>query len=154
MRIETCRLVISDLKKEDAFRIYEYRSKKEVEQYQSFKNYTLQEAKQTVLMDSPKNRAGEYQLGIYLNDLLIGDLYINIDDYKNTFIGYTLDSDYWRYGYGVEAVSSLIKFLYNAFKIGNFYAYIDSNNLASIKLVSKIGFRYIKNNIYGLNLYI
>lgn len=154
MRIETCRLVISDLKKQDAFRLYEYRSKKEVEKYQSFKNYTLQEAQQAVLIDAPQNKSGEYQLGIYLNDLLIGDLYINIDHYKNCFIGYTLDSDYWHQGYGVEAVSSLIYFLYNAFKIGNFYAYIDPNNLASIKLVSKLGFCYLKNNIYGLNLYI
>ena len=154
MDIKSRRLIISPLKMEDAKRLFYYRSKKEVEKYQSFKNFTLQEAKQTVLIGPPENKAGVYQLGIYLNALLIGDLYFNIDDCKNCFIGYTLDSTYWHQGYGIEAVRAAISHLCHQFKIHHFYAYIDPNNLSSIKLVSKLGFHYIKDDIYGLTLYI
>ena len=152
MNIHTSRLTLHALTPQDAYLLYRYRSKKEVEKYQSFHDFTFLEAMQTVNMPAPKKEAGSYQLGIYLNDWLIGDLFFHFTKNLECFLGYTLDDDYWHHGYGYEAVKASIEYLKRELDISEYYAYIDQNNLASIKLIRKLGFVKLENGIYYLHI--
>ena len=144
------RVVLHDFSKSDAFELYKYRSKKEVERFQSFKNYSLEEAKQAVLLTGPKRKPGNYQLGIYVNRQLIGDLFIHITNDYHCYIGYTIDSLYWKQGYGFESCQLCIRYLSFYLDIHHFYAYIESLNQASIGLIRKLGFNQINQQLYYL----
>lgn len=152
MIIHTSRLTLHALQKEDAYLLYHYRAKKIVEKYQSFHDFTLEEATQTVGMPAPQRVPGNYQLGIYLNNQLIGDIFFHFTRNMECFLGYTLDSDYWHKGFAFEAVQASINAIFQTLGVCHIYAYIDPENIASIKLVRKLGFVKLENGIYYLHL--
>lgn len=152
LEIQTQRLILHPLSTEDALLLYNYRRQEIVEKYQSFHHFTLDQAKQTVLIPGPIQKPGSYQLGIYLNHWLIGDVFFHFTQDMDCFLGYTLDPDYWHQGYGYEAVKASIDYLHRQLLIHRFYAYIDPANIASIKLIRRLGFLKLENGIYFLNL--
>lgn len=152
MEIYTKRLKLAKLKKADAYLLYEYRRLKEVEKYQSFTNFTYSQAKLVVEMEAPKRKPGSYQLGIYLNEWLIGDLFFHIDENYSCMIGYTLDPRYWHHGYAYESVRASLQYLCRELNLHHFYAYIDERNQASIALVLKLGFKEVEKGIYYLQM--
>ena len=54
--------------------------------------------------------------------------------------GYVLGSKYWRQGYMYEAMTAFISYLTNDLAILSLKASIDTENIASIKLIKKLGF--------------
>lgn len=152
LEIQTKRLTLHPFSLEDAFLLYNYRRLENVEKYQSFHHFTLDQAKETVLMKGPVQKPGSYQLGIYLNQWLIGDIFFYFTNDLDCFLGYTLDPNYWHQGYAYEAVKASIDYLYQHLSIQRYYAYIDPENIASIKLIRKLGFLKLENGIYFLSL--
>ncbi|KAB2330808.1 GNAT family N-acetyltransferase [Cytobacillus depressus] len=64
------------------------------------------------------------------------------DDFQWGRIGYTIHNQYWRKGYGKEAVNEALKI---AFKYLNFHrieAHINIDNSASINLAESVGMEY------------
>lgn len=151
MNICTKRLVLHELRKEDAFLLYHYRCKKTVEKYQSFHSFTYQQALETVKIPAPQPLPGSYQLGIYKNGWLIGDLFFHLTKEMECFIGYSLDDEYWHQGYATEAVKASIYYLKEHFNITKYYAYIDPENSASIRLIRRLGFVKLENGIFFLH---
>ena len=86
----------------------------------------------------------EQQLIIELldNSELIGTcLFMNHDKQNHTAeFGYVLGSQYWRQGYMHEAMSAFISYLANDLSLLSLQATIDTENIASIKLIEKLGF--------------
>ena len=52
--------------------------------------------------------------------------------------------DYWKKGYSTEAALNVLNFGLKRLKLKKIIAVSDPNNIASIKVIEKIGFKYIK----------
>lgn len=55
-------------------------------------------------------------------------------------IGYELSPEYWKQGIMTEALSEIIKFAFNVMNLHSIEANIDPKNVASEKLLLKLGF--------------
>lgn len=55
-------------------------------------------------------------------------------------IGYDIFPDFWRQGYGKEACSELVRLLCAAKLINKVVAVVDTENVASIRLLERLGF--------------
>lgn len=152
--IKTSRLTLGNFRGQDVYALYSYRSLPSVEKYQSWKNYSYDEA--SSLIENMKDRVfvgecGIYQWGIYLEQQLIGDLFWELEKDGLCWIGYTLDPHYWHQGYAYEAISSWLNYLHFVFHIQTFMAYILKENQASIRLIYKLGFKKIAEEVYIKN---
>ena len=149
MELETKRLTIKDLSMDDIERFSEYRNKKEVANYQSWKQYPLSKAKQriTYCLKHPfQGKIGNYHLGIYFNHYLIGDIFIEIDGQTTFTIGYTLDSAYWSQGYATEALEAFLNYMRDVYHFKICLAYIYEDNERSIHLLEKMGFELMNKS--------
>jgi len=66
-------------------------------------------------------------------------------------IGYQLAPDYWRKGYSFEALKAIINFGFNKMDLHSIEGNVNPKNIASIKLLEKLGFvqeAYFKENFY------
>lgn len=152
--IQTERLVLKNLEDKDAYDLYSYRSLPSVEKYQSWKNYSYDEACQLIANMKDRHfygQAGIFQWGIYLSGQLIGDLFWELDKDGVCWIGYTLSPYFWHQGFAYEAVSSWLNYLFSVFHIQTFMAYILKENVASIHLINKLGFKKISEEVYIKN---
>ena len=59
---------------------------------------------------------------------------------KNGYLSYIIKNTQRRKGYCSEALCGIITYLFNDTEIEDVYAQIDENNLASIKVIKKLGF--------------
>ncbi|WP_059105270.1 GNAT family N-acetyltransferase [Shouchella shacheensis] len=69
-------------------------------------------------------------------------------DKSSIMMAYVLDPRVWGEGYASKALSMMIADLNSKFKDFSYYAYIDTRNKRSIKLVKNLGFKcidYIEN---------
>jgi RimJ/RimL family protein N-acetyltransferase len=148
IEINTERLILRPIKPEDAKVIFEYRSDAIANQYQGWIPKTIDEVK-----DFITNRTSAvidvvdswFQFVIIKKDDkgLIGDIGVHFldADKKQVGIGYTLDKNYQGKGYMIEALTSLINYLFIDLDKHRITASIDPDNIKSIKLVEKLGFR-------------
>lgn len=112
----TERLVVSSLGEADIDAFMEYRK---------------------VLLREPDFRLG-VQLAVFLQGLLIGDLYVKTVD-GTAEIGYSLHRRYTGKGYCQEAVAGLCFFLRSS-RVSLVRAKLDEANTASIKVLERSGF--------------
>lgn len=56
-------------------------------------------------------------------------------------LGFLIDKNYWRQGYGFEALSLLVNYAFEKLKQDVLWAEIIGSNLASEKLLEKLGFK-------------
>ena len=74
---------------------------------------------------------------------MIGDMgfyRLDRENYKSE-IGYIFNPDFWLKGYGTEALKAVLKFGFEILKLNKIEADINPENLASIQLVLKSGFK-------------
>lgn len=146
--INTNRLVIRPLILSDLVDFHRYRSNPEVTKYQGFDVFNLQQASDFILMNSTKDLdiSGTWvQYGIenLFNQQLIGDCAIKLDGYENTIaeIGITISHLEQQKGYATEAMNGIIDFLFKTKNIRRIVEIVDVENMGSIRLLEKIGFK-------------
>ncbi|MDE6953534.1 MAG: GNAT family N-acetyltransferase [Erysipelotrichales bacterium] len=156
MILETQRLYVRDLLLSDAFRMSEYRNKKEVAKYQSWNHYSQKDAfrriQQCMLVKSHHRVKTDYQVAIILkeNDLQIGDLFVEIINEKTFTLGYTLDSEYWSCGYATEVIEAFLTYMKEKYGFQKVICYVYNNNQRSIRLLERLGFtQFDKSYFYG-----
>ena len=142
---ETERLQIRTLDESDAPRMAEYRSKKEVKQYQSWNHFSQRDARKLIRMINKYPFRGErydmLQFGIDIKGgIMIGDLHVTMMGRRAMMIGYTLDSLYWHHGYAREAVTGLIDYMVAHYPIRKVLAYVMTYNEPSKRLLRDLGF--------------
>ncbi|MBU1096938.1 MAG: GNAT family N-acetyltransferase [Bacteroidetes bacterium] len=153
--IITERLTISPLNLSDAQTIFQYRALPEIYKFQSWLPISLHEVKNMILSSSEFGdwNVGQWrQLGIYLKNsgTIIGDIGILWQEDNKFEIGFTLAPAFQKAGYAFEAVSAVINYLKNFYKIEFLVASTDPENLPSINLLKKLGFvkmKMLKNSI-------
>lgn len=64
------------------------------------------------------------------------------DEFQWGRIGYTIHNQYWRNGYGKEAVSAALKLAFEQLKFHRLEAHINIDNTPSIKLIESVGMEF------------
>ncbi len=88
-------------------------------------------------------RQREYTFGMFLNGELIGHiaLYaVKRKPYQSGFIGYAIDQHYARQGLMTEAVEQVIRFAFHQLQLHRLEAHVAPANLASQRVLQKVGF--------------
>ena len=154
--LKTKNIVIRAFEKKDLKAFVCYRAQKEVARYQSWSDYSHQDALELFeVMDystfgQPKNW---YQMAISLidSDKLIGDLAIHFIDHDQVEIGFTVAPEYQGNNVATEAVSCFLNYLFDELNKHRVIATTDVKNMASYRLLEKLGFRreaHLLQNIY------
>jgi ribosomal-protein-alanine N-acetyltransferase len=153
MILETDRLYLRHLQQEDAIRMVEYRNKPEVARYQSWEEYSKEDAKKRIqhcqMLKKDDQPCTDYHLAIVKkDDYMIGDLFVEIVNRKIFVLGYTLDSDYWSQGYATEIVESFLQYMKNQYGFQKVICYVYPDNKKSIQLLKRLGFMKFEESYY------
>jgi aminoglycoside 6'-N-acetyltransferase len=149
INLETPRLLLRNFKSKDINTFITYRNDPEVAKYQSWEiPYPETAAREFIeyLQQTKPGTLGEwYQIAIALKttDEIIGDCAFCIlaEDGQQAEIGFTLSRQHQGKGYATEAVSCLLAYLFTEYKLHRIRANCDSENIASIRLLERLGMR-------------
>jgi len=148
LHINTPRMHLRNLEPGDLEDFHCYRSNPEVTRYQGFDVMTMEEAKEFIETQKDKvfGIPGEWvQYGLIHRETgkLLGDCALRLDqhDPRIAEIGITISHLEQRKGYAKEALKGLLSFLFGARKIHRVVGIVDAENMASIKLFQRSGFR-------------
>lgn len=143
--IKTDRLFIRILEMKDKEDFFKYRSMPEIYQYQSWRPKLISEIVDFINKNAdvcPNTENTWLQLAVSLNEgQMIGDIGIHFMDDDQIEIGYTLSPEYQGNGYALEAVKAVINYAFSELKKHRITASVDPDNIQSIKLLERIGFR-------------
>ena len=169
IHIETERLILRDLTEQDLQGIFELDSDPEVHSYLGNKPIkTLIEAKEIIdfiILQYRKNGIGrwaviEKESGNFIG--WSGFKYINdvINDRTQYYdLGYRFIKKYWGKGFATESAMACLNFGFNKLEQKDIFAIADSRNLASNKILQKIGmtninefdYENVPHNFYEIN---
>lgn len=149
MLLHSQRLIIRNFKDSDIESFLAYRNDPQVAKYQGWGiPYTREQGVKYIseIKDIESPKAGHWlQVAIELKDTCetIGDLGIRIkkEDAKQVAVGFTIASAHWRKGYAVEAMTSLLEYLFKELNMHRVIADCDVENVASYRTLEKLGFR-------------
>jgi RimJ/RimL family protein N-acetyltransferase len=158
MKIETERLILRELVKDDWQRVFEYQSDPLYLRYYEWTERTPEAVQEFVswLMERQTQKPRiKFQLAVTLksNHLLIGNCGIRMD-HANAFqadIGYELDPRYWNHGYATEAAHAIVDFGFSRFDLHRVWSWCVADNLGSAHVLEKLGMRregYLRENEY------
>jgi RimJ/RimL family protein N-acetyltransferase len=147
--LKTHRLCLRPFQESDLDAFATYRSDPDVARYQSWATpYTLDQAI-AFLEEMKLAQAGTpgawYQFAIerHIQLGIIGDCAFQVltDDSQQAQIGFTISRLHQKQGYALEAVSRMVDYLFGELHLHRVTATCDVENLASIKLLERVGMR-------------
>ncbi len=145
INIRTNRLVLKDIVLEDSLKMFEYRSDPSIMEFQSFKPTTIDDVKIFIKNNSLFFNVVNtwFQIGIYCEDTIIGDIGIHFLDPENQQceIGYTIGRKDQHKGFGKESVEAIIDYIFTSMKKHRVITSVDPENTSSIRLLKDLGFR-------------
>jgi RimJ/RimL family protein N-acetyltransferase len=149
-RLETRRLILRPFAYSDAEPFSGYRSDPVVAQFQGWEApYSLEEAQRFIAemqTTQPAAPGAWIQIALELKDSgeMIGDcaFHLLVEDSRQAEIGFTLSRPFQGQGYGSEAVTRLIEYLFTDLGLQRIRANIDPLNRASARLLEKVGMRF------------
>ncbi|WP_100372328.1 GNAT family N-acetyltransferase [Bacillus sp. FJAT-45037] len=144
--LETRRLILRKVKKEDAKDILNYLSDKEVMKYYGLEPFnSINDALDEISWyQSIQNNKTGIRWGITLKEqgVMIGSCGFHniVSKHSRAEIGFELSKEQWGNGIAVEAVETIISHGFEHLNLQRIEALIEPPNLSSQKLVEKIGF--------------
>jgi RimJ/RimL family protein N-acetyltransferase len=146
--LATERLILRDFADEDWFAVHSYAADPEVSRYMDWGPNSTPETRAYVeraLVAQQEKPRRDFDLAITLraDDRLIGGCGIHVSDpqIREGWIGYVLSRDCWGQGYASEAARALLGFGFGPLGLHRIFATCDSHNLASARVLEKIGMR-------------
>ena len=157
--LRTDRLQLRPFQESDLVPFAAYRSDPEVARYQSWSPpYSLDQAMaflEEMKHAQPGTPGTWYQLAVecQVQPGLIGDCAFQVlpDDDRQAQIGFTFSRSFQKRGYAAEAVRRLLDFIFTEYHLHRVTATCDAENLASAKLLERIGMRregHYRDNIW------
>lgn len=144
--IQSRRLTLRELNKNDLQEVHSYASDPEVVRYMDWGPNTKEETKAFIRRtlssqkDEPRHK---FTLAITLKreGSLIGGCGLNITSLKDKvgWLGYCLNRHFWHRGYATETAEALIEFGFQKLGLHRLSATVDPNNIASQRVLEKIG---------------
>ena len=142
-RLQIRRLTLADL---DLF--HKMQSDQQVMRYIGGKVSSYQENKKDLenilkFYNTPKNDFWVWAIALKSNRDFIGTVALVKNQKGEYEIGYRLHKTYWRQGYGKEVSNGLIKYAFEELYIKEIVAYVDKNNITSVRILDST-FNFIK----------
>lgn len=140
--LETERLIIRHFKKDDWKNLYEYLSLPVIYTYEPGAPIDENEAKRLAKKRSLSNNF--YSVILKNNNKMIGHLYFNQIEplhYKTWELGFIFNPEFQNKGFGTESTKAIIDYGFNILKAHRIVAFCNTKNIASWKLLEKIGMR-------------
>ncbi len=143
----TDRLILRAVRIGDAEAIFKYRSDAITNQYQGWIPKTMDDAHQFVSKVAPKINVYDtwFQFVIVLKETneIVGDIGIHFLDEENyqVEIGCTLAKNHHGKGIANEALKITIDYLFGDLNKHRISCSVDPDNVASIKMIERLGFR-------------
>ena len=159
MIFETKRLIIRPIKLDDKKEVFSYRSDRETNKYQGWIPTTLNDVESFIGKISKKMNEPEtwFQFVIIQRDTqqIIGDIGVHFLDRENNQaeIGCTLSRKFQKKGYATESLKRIIDYLFQDLNKHRIIASLEPENINSIRLVERIGFRKEDHFVDGLLIY-
>jgi len=143
MEIKTKRLVLKPLGVKYLEAVHEYASDIENTKYMMhLPNSTVEETKtflQNVENEWASDNQSSYEFAILMKNKVIGAVNIYIDKDSAGELGWIINKKYWKQGFAYEASKALMDFAVQELDIKHFFAHCDSENVASYKVMEKLG---------------
>jgi RimJ/RimL family protein N-acetyltransferase len=144
--LETESFVIRAFEKKDLEVFAAYRSEEMVAKYQSWENYSYQDAIElfeSMDYSSFGTEGNWYQLAIIIrdSDSLVGDLAVHFTDQDQVEIGFTVSPQDQGKHVATEAVSRFLAYLFGELTKHRVVATTDEKNVAAYRLLEKLSFR-------------
>lgn len=132
----------------DLLDYHEFTSNDEALQYDYPAHQDLEESLQSLVKWNLANPLGHYGIVAKKEDKLIGNISLTLsEDGETCTIGYALNYKYWRQGIGSFCVDQLLKAATNYLSIKEFQAKVHQENIGSIKLLEKLGFEKVGEEV-------
>jgi ribosomal-protein-alanine N-acetyltransferase len=161
--IESKRLLIRQFEERDFNDLYYYLSKPEIYIFEPGNPISIEEA--TILCKERSKGKEFLAVELKQSSKMIGHLFfkqIEPIEFSTWELGYIFNPEYQRKGYGSEAAKTLVDYAFNILPIHRIMARCDPQNIASWKLLEKVGFlreahfrqyAYFQKNSQGLPLW-
>ncbi|BAU28793.1 ribosomal-protein-alanine N-acetyltransferase [Aneurinibacillus soli] len=168
-QLETKRLLLRKMSMDDAPTLFRFWSDEKVTKYMNIPAF--QDVSQATEMIDLLNNLASYKeairWGIVLKETneLVGSCGYNNwvkDERCRGEIGYDLGKEYWGQGIAAEALEVMLDYGFTQMKLNRVEALVEPENIASIKLLKKIGFQkegllrdyqFVKGNFINLEMY-
>ena len=144
--IGTERLRLRRFEPRDTSAFHAYRADESVVRFQSWQDYTLEDAERSVEemeREDPGVPGAPFQFAVvrHDNDVLIGDcmLVIHAGDPATAEIGYTMSPEHQGHGYATEAARGLLAYAFDRYEIAAARAVTDARNAPSIAVAQHLG---------------
>lgn len=147
IELQTRRLLLRPLRGDDAPGMYAiYSDPQTMKYWSSVPISSLESAVQMVAEDLKlqlDDTAAFWAIVLPRTGRVIGKFtLIQIDRHnRRAEIGYVLNREFWRKGYGSEVLAAMLELFFLRFELHRLEADIDTDNIASIALLKKFGFR-------------
>ncbi len=153
--LQTARLSVEMMRPQHAASLAEYRNHPEVARFQDWTTpFTIEMAER--LIDGQSQLDGPVdddwvQLAVVVDGHSIGDVAVGIhDNGQQATIGYSVTPTEQGKGYATEAVGAVIGALFEEAHLHRVVAGIDPANIASRRLLEKLGFRYEGRSVQSM----
>jgi [ribosomal protein S5]-alanine N-acetyltransferase len=147
MKLQTNRLVFREVSTDDLNNIHQLHSLPETDEFNTLGIPNSIQDTETIISDwlAGQNAKPQtsYTFCLHLVDTkqFIGLIALNIGKpkYQTAEVWYKIDSKYWGKGYATEALTTLLDFSFNVLKLHRIEAGCAVENIASIKVLEKVG---------------
>lgn len=143
MIIKTKRLVLKPLGIEYLESAHEYASDIENTKYMvHLPNKTLEETKEFLLYVEKQwegDSQDSYEFAIIFEGKHIGAVSVYVDENLVGELGWIVNKKYWNRGIASEAAMAVMDFFVNELNVKHFIATCDSENVASYRIMEKLG---------------
>ncbi len=144
--LETHRLILRAISLKDVNEIFEiYSSEKAMKYFGKHPYKKIDEAEeriQSAITAFQKKEGLRWAITVKGSDKLTGTagVWRLVKDHFRGEIGYELSPDHWQKGIMSEALNEILNFAFNKMNLHTIEANIDPENIASEKLLAKLGF--------------
>lgn len=154
MLIKTERLIIRDLKSEDAISFAEMASDDSLNDIGFdadcgvWMSEWITEAKQFAVRNNPYKDYLAYVITLKNSEVVgsVGCSYY--EDLNEVGITYFIGAQYRNAGYATEAVQAYMEYFFNSYDIKRMIATVRAENVSSCKVVEKVGFLLTEKKMY------
>jgi len=148
LKLYTDRLILRSIHTDDSEAIYSYRSDAKVNKYQGWIPERIEDVYEFIQnrVEAKINIPETWHQLVVIeksSNRIIGDIGLHFLDKekKQVELGFTLDKNFQRKGFANEAIQEVIRYLFTELNKHRIITSIDPDNLPSIKLVERLGFR-------------
>jgi RimJ/RimL family protein N-acetyltransferase len=138
MRIETNDLIVRNFELKDENDLCEYMMQRVNAEFEAYPDFTCQKAKEEIEFRAQSDEF--YAIELKEVHKVIGNVYLGKRDFNTRELGYVLNENYQKKGYGSDACKTAIEYMFTK-GVHRIYAECAPQNTASWKLMEKLGMR-------------